>query len=1090
MKSGFTIVIAVCFAATALHAAAEEHLVSIELNAVPLAEALDKLQQASGIRLAYSPDLLEGAPPVTLSAENEPVGEILYRMLLPNGLVAVFTSADVGAIVQQASPMGMTKLAGRALRTFVRLELKLEAAHRDGDEVRVPGWTDADDRALLEAIADFTAAMFYLGDTFNRELFKEPLFLRMMTIHDKDVRVGVFRPAAQTYMRSEETRDTTMITQALRAMVTNEDEQVRASGILTACMLNRRLNIAADPVIEQAISSAANDPSPEVRFAGLVGVIFAWGGGQPLEDIAEVRKDANAAVRWMAWVIWMEQAGRGDLGAAMGEFLPALQAEPNPIAQALGVIFACTTLLRGGTVPAEVPAALEPDDPWLKTVKDTYLSIFSMMHARQVQLANPPDMKAEENGNRQQTQLFDKLHELALSGKRSHQVLGIIPLLRLGEAGVAEGLNDYGRIAQLADSDFLFARIAGIVACGAAPEGEGSARIAKALGSPDRIERLSALLACGGMGRRGPWPDAVKAAALKVAGSREYGQSMIAFRPLVASLPLGEAIEVVKGMIDRNPRDSGISRMIQSLVRRREFQMGDEETRRKNQFTVLDAIIESGNPHLQLEFLQAANWWFSNSEPLTLCMIYGCDLGVLERNIDPDTQSSVGGSSLRFALSQKEYGARAMLDRLGTMFDEEGGDKTRALRLMGSYLNKLPYLISSNQSIEKMVRDLATRMMAATAGADSVKLFEARCSIITSLIRNSQHQAVKRLLSDLESAAVSACNRAGDAEFRPAVVSVLAALHSRGDWREYPDLKAAADVARNVVLDQGTQKEQVRLLSSMHDEFAWNSLQERFLAGTIPASLRIEAMESVNRRIEPVRDDFADYLLKRIADDAENLVFRQGAARALCRSTRAPALIDLLEGKSRQPGDMAALGEVLSVVPSELNMLRKQEKLLPAWTEKAAAIGLSICENKGAGAAARLNGLKLYAQAGGDAGLDKAYQILFDKDDNAFAKTDIASVLIDMNLPAERYKTFADNYHKLPANTRSHLWQMLFSNPIAPIVEVYIKDRHAGQERIHVISRIDKKIATPGIIEALKSIQDDPNIGDNARRKLKQLLEQ
>jgi len=85
---------------------------------------------------------VKDAEPVTISARDEPVDSVLLRILRPRGMEFIYTAESMAAIVRADSDAGMAKAAGRALRTFARLARKLEGAVQEGDEVRVPGWTE------------------------------------------------------------------------------------------------------------------------------------------------------------------------------------------------------------------------------------------------------------------------------------------------------------------------------------------------------------------------------------------------------------------------------------------------------------------------------------------------------------------------------------------------------------------------------------------------------------------------------------------------------------------------------------------------------------------------------------------------------------------------------------------------------------------------------------------------------------------------------------------------------------------------------------------------------------------------------------
>ncbi|NQT21782.1 MAG: STN domain-containing protein, partial [Planctomycetes bacterium] len=158
MRATILVLLAFLLATATAHAAPEDHPVTIDLKDAPLPDALKQIEQQSGLRLAYDQELIEKAEPVTLKVENMPAGEVLRRILRPRGLEYIQTSRTMLAIVPADSDMGMAKMAGRAIRTFARLAKKLEAAEQHGDEVKVPGWTDADDRALAEGLMDFLGA--------------------------------------------------------------------------------------------------------------------------------------------------------------------------------------------------------------------------------------------------------------------------------------------------------------------------------------------------------------------------------------------------------------------------------------------------------------------------------------------------------------------------------------------------------------------------------------------------------------------------------------------------------------------------------------------------------------------------------------------------------------------------------------------------------------------------------------------------------------------------------------------------------------------------------------------------------------------
>ena len=124
--------------------------VSVSLQNAPLPDALKRIQEASGLRLAFAQEVLKDATPVTLSAKNEPVDDVLLKILRPRGMECVYTGEKMAAIVRADSSFGAAKMAGRAIRSLARLTRKIESARQVSDEIVMPEWTDEDDRTLAE----------------------------------------------------------------------------------------------------------------------------------------------------------------------------------------------------------------------------------------------------------------------------------------------------------------------------------------------------------------------------------------------------------------------------------------------------------------------------------------------------------------------------------------------------------------------------------------------------------------------------------------------------------------------------------------------------------------------------------------------------------------------------------------------------------------------------------------------------------------------------------------------------------------------------------------------------------------------------
>ena len=85
-------------------------------------EAIAELGRRAGVEIAFPPELLAKARPVTLKAEGITHDDALASILRPRGVAAVWSGDKRMKLLPAATPLGMTKSFGRALRTFERLE--------------------------------------------------------------------------------------------------------------------------------------------------------------------------------------------------------------------------------------------------------------------------------------------------------------------------------------------------------------------------------------------------------------------------------------------------------------------------------------------------------------------------------------------------------------------------------------------------------------------------------------------------------------------------------------------------------------------------------------------------------------------------------------------------------------------------------------------------------------------------------------------------------------------------------------------------------------------------------------------------------
>ena len=382
MKATILVLLAFLLATATVHAAQEAHPITIDLEDASLVDALDQVQKASGIRLAYSQELVADAKRVTLKADNEPVDEVLRRILRPRGLEIIYTGKNVAAIVRADSDVGMAKAAGRALRTFVRLVKKLEGAEQHGDEVKVPGWTDADDRALAEAYVDLMGAGSCFAMTGEYSGGEASLWIdkaeRAMKTYDQDVRVGVALKLGigalaldgQTVPRADAER----FLKAATGMMKDADPIMRTCGLLLTALTSLVL-VDGDwqPLVMKAVADGKKDPALEVRLA----TVFVCVGGEIGPSILEeLRSDDSAIVRFASRASWLGNNKRHADPVLMREIVAGLLEDKNPIVRPVGLFSLYDMHGRDVTKVHEALKMVDlGKDPWLKLSVDTLLPL-------------------------------------------------------------------------------------------------------------------------------------------------------------------------------------------------------------------------------------------------------------------------------------------------------------------------------------------------------------------------------------------------------------------------------------------------------------------------------------------------------------------------------------------------------------------------------------------------------------------------------------------------------------------------------------------------------------------------------------------
>ena len=604
--------------------------ISIDFNATPLAEALNRLQQVSGLRLAFSNDVVNEAEPVTLKAENEPVDDVLLRMLRPRGLECVYTGESMAAVVRAESDMGMAKMAGRALRTFVRLEKKLEGAVQAGDEVRVPGWTKEDDRELAEAIADSLACVSYCEmkgrDGTNEFGASAAEATRLMVSFDPEVRAAMAIIVAEWQQAGASDDGWARLREAAGGPRQDPDPLVRACSLYALCRIDAYGHRRDLLHLQAEIAAKPGDVPAECRFA------LAMTATPGVTE--RLRTDDNAAVRFIAWLRWQRERlwissdviyGPDQIPPALQASAGALLADRNPILRALGPW--CMTFGLGWAsrstikVPAAARAVAGGNDAWLKAAIEGNAPLLEAAAAyrdARIKLGPASAMRG--------------VIALLISGKPSHESLGIASVIAAQWSFLRLCLFepmlklDASSVAALAESDRLWPRIAGIAANGLIDADESRRRISAALTSESEIDRLAGLLACTMLSLNGrvPAPSPEMEAAMVASFRRPaYVENALAARALGRGMAIEKVLPILRDEVRKNPRLPRTRFLLQAAI-----DPGGQRARAEWREQIQDLVMESGDPGLQTFFLQKDDLWISDPPQLAK-VILGCRPEVL-----------------------------------------------------------------------------------------------------------------------------------------------------------------------------------------------------------------------------------------------------------------------------------------------------------------------------------------------------------------------------------------------------------------------------------------------------------------------------
>jgi hypothetical protein len=898
--------------------------VSVAYAGVSLKDALRQFQEQSGIRLAYAEDLLAGAAPVTLKRENAPAEKVLREILRPQGLEAVLTDKNLAAIVPAWSDRGMAKAFGRALGIGLRLGNKLDGATVEGDEVRVPGWTDEDDADLALGVTDLIVSIAYFNE-------KRPSFRDFVgTFGGKYVPIGVDEPLAQ-----------------IRALLRSADPAVRAGALMPLLEAP-----ALVPFISGEVEQGLTDPHPAVRTASAI--LFAaiiedgqWPGGKSSPADAEallrtLAADPEAGVRMAAVVALAVNTCVGDrIDLAFdpdGEMLEAFLADRSAFVRQTARFLA---MVEPGMIERKMPEgpaktkwlALNADDGLKATLRDpnpiaravsfAFAQIMQLHQQRRdkaaprdrvaeiwtaAELAKDPWMKTVHGliapalaGHNQVA--LEKTIAAAGSDKPSHQATALLSLslgYYLGrpkpQAAARRGklpkIPDLAPlIAGLSSSKWLWGKLSGIALDAALPfagpmsvkplppealqAAEG--RISAALASPDESVRLVALLAHYGRTMVGlPSQPEPILAALR---SRRVPEMLLGAQCAGRCLPPDQLLEEIESLLPDATRRCAIETLLGGIWVNPSLQKLAPEAKLAFARKLAELVIARQNPTFEIALFKNDWTWLR----------------------DEARQKELA----ELILTKASLEAVAARYRHGTVRDTDALIIMNRLQLAAADPAKRAVVLETWAALEDHLYNLPDRenpavvlalldqaMAGGPANArEAAGRLRALPSIFSELSRRNQEQwgvEIKRLPPNLAKALELALASAGDpAPSTEAVALLVATVDNvynaggvkRGWLREawtanHPALIQAMDGAVQKVLAGTREDDKVpvwRALARSGDKSAVEALTERILDGRVPNQTRVLALIAASKNPGLLPPGFLPALLETIRDPAGNL---------------------------------------------------------------------------------------------------------------------------------------------------------------------------------------------------------------------------
>jgi|GEM_PF-2760270 len=996
-----------------------EQRVSADLESAPVTYALDIIHRACNLSFDCPPELVADAR-VTLHTEQLPVDEVLRDILHPHGLVAVRTAADTCTVMREATPIGMAKVGGRALRTLWRLERKLEVVGPDG--LPAPDWSDADDRRLALAAFDLAASMAWfemLKAEYLDSRRHEPLptawelVHSMYTAFDPDVRAGAIVPSkVLENAMSFDTEDAKRARASLLTLLEDPDPLVRACAFRALpWTVYRSYDDERTTALTNAVQSASADPAPEVRLAAslMCRSLHEIDGGRQI--LGALRADDSPAVRLVAWMLWLDDMPLGARPDVQQEIADDLLTDPNPVVRAAATVALILASYRGTFMVEGVFAAADPNDP----VVQRALAV----------------CRASADAK-----WFGLMLELLASDKRFDQALGVVGLAAssFGRTFRGEAIQRLALVLRLGNTDTLLGRAVGAGTHAVMRTPDADALLLKSLTSADELDRALALLACA-LARQ-DFPAEIKAALRSCLASPAFSEQSLAARAIRATFPFDEYLPLVKDAVARAPKSSLADLLLLPLCTPAKTLLGKStDLADERRVELLDILLSSSDHDLQMRTLLRSRKYLRH-DALLRHFMKKAPADVLVGAIGDDRLGSV---NFRF------HAAGPVLQRLGAMLQSSdpserevalGGMKTCVeIACHGRPGYNFPAIALLAKMMEVYMADGAEgghfarglEHLAAMVGLKGVMAYDK--AYWESLPESIRHLSRRALLL------------VNDPDNSRHALGILCSLQFYAHYarkeenaamlRRDTELMTALAEARRKLMEEGPAESQVALLTTearMRDDklapAARAELERRVLGGEVAATTP-GVLWDLSEHPTP---KLKQYLLKQLRDRQEMVEVRRSAAYFLGRAYRddGEALVDAAELLEQDP----VVGARLFYSAREWIAQHKDEPR-PPWTLKAVDLATGMLKKAGLASSTKRMLSDFVIDCSADKGRTLQAFVLDPTSERERRRT-AAYRLRELDGADLDFTPFAEHYDDLPFAVRRTIAEVVGKNGTAP----------------------------------------------------------